>query len=66
MITGPLCSGLLYGSYIANTSPCSFQVVSDVKAWVHEIQHVNKTNLNTRNCKVSVGGGWTAPRWPYF
>lgn len=53
-------------SLIANGSPCSFQVVSDIKAWVHAIQQLNKTNLNSRNCKVSVGVGWTAPRWPYF
>lgn len=32
---------------------------------MHEILQSFKTNLHERNYKVTVGIGWTAPRWPF-
>lgn len=50
----------------ANVSPCRLYVVSEIKAWVHEIQQTFKATLPERQCKVLVGIGWTALTWPLF
>lgn len=50
----------------ANVSPCSLYVVSEIKAWVHEIQQTFKATLPERQCKVLVGLGWTALTWPRY